>query len=37
MRHIPIAERFYDPEIVTDGKLASVNFAYDFTMTSTNN
>lgn len=32
MRHIPIAERFYDPEIVTDGKLASVNFAYDFTM-----
>ena len=31
IRHVPIAERFYDPKIITDGQLASLTFAYDFT------
>lgn len=28
----PIAERFYDPKVVTDGQVATLMFDYDFTM-----
>lgn len=31
-KQIPIAERFYDPKVVTDGQVASLVFDYDFTM-----
>ncbi len=31
-KQVPIAERFYDPQVVTDGQVASLTFDNDFTM-----
>lgn len=31
-KQVPIAERFYDPLVITDGQIASLTFDYDFTM-----
>lgn len=31
-KRIPIAERFYGPQVVTDGQVATLTFDYDFTM-----
>lgn len=31
-KQVPIAERFYDPLVITDGQVATLTFDYDFTM-----
>ena len=32
MRSVPLAERFYDPHVTTDGQIAVLAFDYDFTL-----